>query len=465
MNPAAPQPRQDYSQLSFWHDSLPGPICPRPALQGDIEADVAIIGAGYTGLWTAWYLTQIDPGLEIVILEAEIAGFGASGRNGGWASAFLSGIDHWLDDPAMRDGAIRLQRLMFETVEEIGRLTEELNMDCHFEQSGALEIAVQPGQLARLSSELDWLRKLGFGDADYRWLEAEEIRCELPVAGALAAIHTPHCAAIHPARLVRGLAERLDDLGVSIFENSPVNEFDNHVVQTAAGRVRADTVLLTAEGYGCELPGRERKLIPVHSMMVVTEPLPRDLLEQLGSLSRYCFGNLDHIVTYGQLTADNRIAFGCRGIYFCGSGIRGRFDPADPAFDRVRGTLLRFFPGLRDVRFTHAWGGALGVSRSLRPAVVFDPKERFGWAGGYFGNGVAASHLAGRTLADLVLDRDSERVRTPWVNPPEAERNWEPEPLRWLGFSATRSLMELADRAEYRGYYGLARSIETILPR
>lgn len=464
MNGANPEPGQDYRRLSFWHDSLPGSIAPRPALQSDIEADVAIIGAGYTGLWTAWHLKRIDPSLEIVILEAEVAGFGASGRNGGWCSAFLSGIDRWLDVPATRDSAIRLQRLMFETVAEIGRLAAELSIDCHFDQSGALQIAVQPAQLERLRGELSWLRSLGFDETDYRWLEADEVRREMPVAGALAAIHTPHCAAIHPARLAHGLAERLESAGVKIFEHSPATGFGRRMVRAAAGRVRADTVLLATEGYGCRLPGRARNLIPVHSMMVVTEPLPGDLLEGLGSRRRYCFGNLDHIVTYGQLTADNRLAFGCRGVYFFGSGILGRFDPADPAFDRVRGTLLRFFPELRGIRFTHAWGGALGVSRSLRPAVVFDREQGFGWAGGYFGNGVAASHLAARTLADLVLDRDSERVRTPWVNPPRAARSWEPEPLRWLGFTATRSLMEFADRAEYRGQRRLARTIEAFLP-
>jgi glycine/D-amino acid oxidase-like deaminating enzyme len=464
VNQAKADPDRDYRRLSFWHDSLPYPVSPRPTLQSDIDADVAIIGAGYTGLWTAWYLKQSDPSLHIVILEAEIAGFGASGRNGGWCSAFLSGIDHWLDDPATRDSAIRLQRLMFDTVAEIGRLADELSIDCHFDQSGALEIAVQPGQLERLREELSWLRGLDFDETDFRWLEADEVSRELPVAGALAAIHTPHCAAIHPARLARGLAERLESLGVKIFEHSPVTGFGTRRVTTAAGQVRADTVLLATEGYGCGLPGRERNLIPVHSMMVVTEPLPDELLERLGSRRRYCFGNLDHIVTYGQLTADKRLAFGCRGIYFYGSGIRGRFDPADPAFDRVRNTLLRFFPELRGVRFTHAWGGALGVSRSLRPAVVFDRQQGLGWSGGYFGNGVAASHLAARTLADLVTGRDSERVATPWVNPPQAARKWEPEPLRWLGFTATRSLMELADRAEYRGHSRLARTIRALLP-
>jgi glycine/D-amino acid oxidase-like deaminating enzyme len=464
MNKPIADAEEPYRRLSFWHDSLPGSITARPALEGDVEADVAIIGAGYTGLWTAWYLRQAEPSLRVKILEAEIAGFGASGRNGGWCSAFLSGIDRWLERPAQRDSATRLQRLMFDSVAEIGRVADEQSIDCHFEQSGALGIAVNPGQLERLEQELSWLRGLGFAEQDFRWLQAPEIRRELPVEGALAAIHTPHCAAIHPARLARGLAERLEQLGVTIFEHSPATGFDNRGVRTANGRINADTLLLATEGYGCSLPGRERSLIPVHSMMVATEPLPGELLGRLGSGRRYCFGNLDHIVTYGQLTADRRLAFGCRGFYFYGSGIKSGFDAADEAFDRVRTTLLRLFPELQNVRFTHAWGGALGVSRSLRPAVCFDPQQRFGWAGGYFGNGVAACHLAGRTLTDLVVGRDSQRTRTPWVNPPEAARRWEPEPLRWLGFSATRSLMELADRAEYAGHRRIARAIERVLP-
>jgi len=464
MNTATADFDTSYRALSFWHDSLPGPIAARPGLQGDIEADVAIIGAGYTGLWTAWYLKQTEPSLKVVLLEAEIAGFGASGRNGGWCSAFLSGIDHWLEDPRHRDGAIRLQRLMFETVAEIGRVADEQSVDCHFEQSGALEIAVNPGQRARLEQELSWLQGLGFAEEDFRWLEADEVVRELPVHRALAAIHTPHCAAIHPARLARGLARQLEQRGMAIFERSPAIELGNGLVRTANGSVSADAILLATEGYGRSLPGRERNLIPVHSMMVATEPLPPDLLEQLGSGRRYCFGNLDRVVTYGQLTADGRFAFGCRGVYFYDSGINNRFDPADPAFERVRQTLLRFFPQLDGVRFTHAWGGALGVSRSLRPSVCFDPQQRLGWAGGYFGNGVAACHLAGRTLADLVVGHDSERVRTPWVNPPEAARQWEREPLRWLGFSAARNLMELADLAEYRGWERTAHTIDAVLP-
>jgi glycine/D-amino acid oxidase-like deaminating enzyme len=438
-----------YRDLSFWHDSLPGDLKPRPALNGEARCDVAIVGAGYTGLWTAWYLRQLDPALNIVILEAQIAGFGASGRNGGWCSAYLSGIEGWLDDPAQRERAVRLQRLMFHTVHDIGQLAAEQSIDCHFDQSGALEIAVNPAQLRRLRDQLDHLRRLGFGEQDYRWLEGDALAGIPDVGGAIGAVLMPHCAAIHPARLARGLADRLEQAGVRIHEQSPVTAYEPGTVHTGGGRVRAEAVILATEGYGPALPGRRRLLIPVHSMMVATEPLPDELIEQLRLQRRYCFGNLDHQVTYGQRTADNRIAFGCRGSYRYGSAVRG-FTGDEPVFEAVRNTLLRFFPALRGVRFTHAWGGALGVSRSLRPTVCFDADRRLGWAGGYFGNGVAAAHLAGQTLADLVTGQDTERVRTPWVSHGDALRRWEPEPLRWLGFSMARNFMWMADRAEYR---------------
>jgi len=441
---------EKFHKLSFWLDSVPGSLTPRPALQEDIEADVAIIGAGYTGLWTAYYLRQINPSLRIVILEAEIAGFGASGRNGGWCASFLSGIDRWLDDPQHRDGAIRLQRLMFDTVREVGLVADRESIDCHFEQSGALEIAVLPAQLKRLHDELEYLQSFGFGEEDYRFLSVDETHRTLNVDQAMGAIHMSHCAAIHPARLARGLADTIEGLGVTLYEQSPVMEINGNQLITPQGTVSTGITILATEGYSESLPGQERRLIPVHSMMVVTEPLSQEQIDAICMHKRFTFGNFDHEVTYGQLTADGRIAFGCRGTYHYGSEIQGQFNSADPEFELVRQTLIRFFPALEGIDFTHAWGGAMGVSRSLQPSVHYDPASQLAWAGGYFGNGVGATHLAGRTLADLVTGRDTERVHTPWVNPPQANRKWEPEPIRWLGIKSARVLMHMADRAEYR---------------
>jgi len=458
---------EEFRKQSFWLDSVPGSIAPRPALQGEIEVDVAIVGAGYTGLWTAYYLKRIKPSLTIAILEAEIAGFGASGRNGGWCSAYLSAIGRWLTDPQQRDAAIRLQRLMFDTVSEVGRVAERESIDCHFEQSGALEIAVLPAQLKRLNDELEHMWGLGFNEGDYRFLPIDEIRDTLKVDKAMGAILMSHCAAIHPARLARGLAETVEGLGVRLYEQSPVLGLGSGQLRTQQGTVTAGITLLATEGYSNSLTGQGRRLIPVHSMMVVTEPLSTQQIDATGLHNRVTFTNLDRVTTYGQLTADNRIAFGCRGTYHFASRIQSQFDENDPEFDLVRQTLIRFFPVLEGIRFTHAWGGAMGVSRTLQPAIHFDPGKRLGWAGGYFGNGVGATHLAGQTLADLVMGQDTDRVHTPWVNPPGMHRKWEPEPLRWLGIKSARVLMHLADSAEYRGGRSatvIAKTLDKLLP-
>jgi glycine/D-amino acid oxidase-like deaminating enzyme len=446
---ATKQVDKRYRGLSFWHDSAPGKLRPRPALTGTVQADVAIVGAGYTGLWTAYYLKKLDPGLNIAVVEAEIAGYGASGRNGGWCAAYLSGIDDWYQQADRRESAIRLQRLMFDSVAEVGEVARREGIDCHFEQAGTLEIAVNGGQLKRARESLAQARELGFGDDDYRWLEPAQLGEELVVQGALGAVHASHTAAIHPARLVRGLADTVAALGVDIYENSPVTGIDDAGLATAGGNIRADCLLFATEGYTDSLPGCRHRLIPVHSMMVVTEPLDPDLLDEIRFRRRYTFCNLDHMVTYGQLTADRRIAFGCRGSYHFGSRIR-QFEPREPEFSLIRESLLKFFPALKGIRFTHAWGGAMGVGRKFSPSVNFDTSTRRGWAGGYFGNGVGAANLAGRTLADLVLGRNSDRLLTPWVNPSWSERKWEPEPLRWMGYRAMRLGRQLADYREYR---------------
>lgn len=218
-------PDSPYRSISYWHDTLHGSLEPHSALEGDVQADVVIVGAGYTGLWTAYYLKQLDPSLNISILEAEIAGFGAAGRNGGWCSAYLSGMEYWLDRPDTQADAIRLQRLMFDAVEEVGRIAAKEAFDCHFEQSGTLEIAVNSGQLRRLNAELKYWRKLGFGEEDYRRLDQQEMTDTLNVDRALAAIHMSHTAAVHPARLARGLAATLVSSGVSLYEKKSGNRY------------------------------------------------------------------------------------------------------------------------------------------------------------------------------------------------------------------------------------------------
>ena len=467
----AVEEQRKYRELSFWHDSVPGPLLPRPGLKNDIEVDIAIVGAGYTGLWTAYYLKKLKPTLSIAIIESEIAGFGASGRNGGWCSAYLSGMENALAQPTKADAAIRLQRLLFDTVKEVGRVTELESVDCHFDQSGHVEAAVLPAQLLRVREHVDFMHGLGFNEQDFRWLTRQQLGEHVNINGALGGMYMSHCATIHPARLVRGLADVLVSKGVGIYEQTAVIKLDQQGLITTGGRVRAGSTILATEGYTGSIKGLERKLIPVHSMMIATEPLSDLQLEQLGFRQRYLFNNPDHITTYGQLTADRRIAFGCRGTYLFGSRVIPYFDPSASEFGLIWKTLLKFFPSLSSSRFTHAWGGAMGVSRTLNPAVCFNRQSRLGWAGGFFGNGVGACNLAGRTMADLILERDTQRVHTPWVNPEHEldleKKLWEVEPVRWLGIKSRAQLMQWADQAEYSNSIAaplINKTLDTLFP-
>lgn len=442
-----------YRSQSFWLDSVPGSLKPRPRPGGDIQADVVIVGAGFTGLWTAFYLCKHAPDLQIVIVEAEIAGFGASGRNGGWCSSYISGLENQIAKPESRAEAIALQRSMFDTVVEVGRVCEAESIDCHFAHEGHVEGAQLPAQLDRNLEHVTFMHQHGFAD-DFQWLNAGEVQSRVNIDGALGGFFMPHCAAIQPARLARGLADVLEQRGVRIYEQTPAIAYDNKGVKTATGSIKADTVLLASEGYSSSLPGLARKLVPFHSTMVATEALSDEEIAATGLDGRYTWNNGRHMVTYGQLTADRRIAFGHRGKYLYDGRIQKDFNQQEPVFNMIHEELFRLFPSLRGKKFTHAWGGVMGVSRSMTPAVCFDRKSGLGWAGGFFGDGVGATNLAGRTMADLVLGRDTKRSHALWVNPEKEKalnaRLWEPEPIRWLGVQARAQLMTWTDRAEAR---------------
>jgi len=439
---------QDHRSLSFWHDTLPDPIEYREPLASDGQVDVAIVGAGYTGLWTAYYLKTLQPDLRIALLESEFAGFGASGRNGGWCLGFTAGIDGLLEDSAIRPRALAFQRSMFETVDEVGSVATAEGIDCHYKKGGFVNVATTGPQASALKKGLAFYRELGLGDDVHRWLEPEEALRRANVPSCRGAIYSPHCAAIHPARLARGLADCVEQKGVALYERSPVTSIEPRRVSTNHAALRADVVVRATEGYTPRIPGYGRALIPLHSMMIATEPLPEEMWKEIGLRERETFADGRRSVTYGQRTIDGRIAFGARGRYYFGSGIRDRFSPNDELFDFVHRALLSLLPMLRDVRITHRWGGALAVPRDWLPRVSFDRSSGLAFAGGYTGEGVAATNLAGRTLADLILSRDTELVRHPWVG--GLSPKWEPEPLRWLGVSGVRELGNSADRFEFR---------------
>ncbi|SDY36693.1 FAD-binding oxidoreductase [Pseudomonas sp. NFIX28] len=428
-----------WRKISLWMDQLDEPLLARPSLEQDLDVDVAIIGAGYTGLWTAYYLKRLAPTLSIAIVEAQTAGFGASGRNGGWLMGNLLGEDRLLAGLGAEQRRAAFD-LLHGIPDEVAIVLEREGIDCDYRKGGVLYCAARyPEQEVNQRRYLDKLYSQGLDERDYRWLNPEQLAQQIRLAKPYGGIYAPHCATIQPARLVRGLARAVERLGVAIYENSAVTHWQSGSLQTAKASVRCRWLVPAVEGYAVTLPPLGRYQLPVQSLLVATEPLPAATWDEIGLSQGQAFSESSRQVTYGQRTADNRLVFGARGGYQFAGKLRHDFDLTRSEVELRRYLFSELFPQLKDVRITHSWGGNLGMSRHFRPHMLCDRRRGIALSGGYGGEGVGASNLGGRTLADLILERDSELTRQPWVIPEgglDALRAWEPEPCRWLGYNA-----------------------------
>ena len=435
--------------VSYWWQELGIPPS-RPALSGDTEADVCIVGAGYTGLWTAYYLIRADPALRIVLLESSFAGFGASGRNGGWVTAALTGSrTRYAKGPRGADGVRALEQALRDTVDEVGRVCAAEGIDAKYVKGGELTVATSAAQDARLRAQLERDRAWGDDTDVVLHMDSDELSRRLRVAGAVGALYTPHCARIQPAALVSGLAAAVTAAGAALYEGTRVTSIEPGAAHTASGTVRARHVLRCTEGFTAQLPGQHRRLLPMNSSMIVTEPLSEAAWAQIGWDGFETLGDQAHAYMYAQRTADGRIALGGRGVpYRYGSAVDagGATQPRTAA--SLAAMLRRMFPAAASACIAHAWCGVLGVPRDWCASVTLAPATGLGWAGGYTGHGVAAANLAGRTLADLVRGEQSELVTLPWVG--HRWQTWEPEPLRWTGVRGLYTLYRAADRLETR---------------
>jgi glycine/D-amino acid oxidase-like deaminating enzyme len=439
--------------VSFWWHTRGVPPR-RPSLPGDTQADVCIVGAGYTGLWTAYYLSRVDPGLRIVVLEAAFAGFGASGRNGGWVTAELPGSRAgYANGPRGTEGVRALEQALRDTVDEVARVCKDENIDAGLVKGGTLTVARSAAQDARLRQHLDRDRAWGDESDAVHYIDIESLAGRINVAGAVGALYSPHCARIQPADLVAGLADAVTVSGVELYEGTPVTSIEPGQANTPSGSVRARYVLRCTEGFTARLPGLRRRLLPMNSAMIVTGPLSDAAWAEIGWAGCETLGDEAHAYMYAQRTADGRIALGGRGVpYRFGSGVddAGTTQPATIAsLSRI---LRQMFPAAVPAGIAHAWCGVLGVPRDWCAAVQMDPATGLCWAGGYSGHGVAAANLAGRTLADLIRGVPSPLVTLPWVG--HLSPRWEPEPLRWTGVHGLYTLYRAADRLESRSSSG-----------
>ena len=430
-------------RVSHWYDGLPAY---RPPLPGDRDADVCIVGAGYTGLWTAYYLKRADPSLRIAVLEARFAGFGASGRNGGWLSGLVPGDRNRMAREHGRDGVVAWQRALNEAVDEVIDVAAREGIDAGIVKGGTLRIARNAAQASRLADEID--EELSW-KVDIERLTKKQAAEQIRLAGVLAAYHNPHCARVQPARLARGLADSVAGLGVDIYEQSPVTAITPGRASTPHGTVTAPIVLRATEGFTAALPGLRRRWLPMNSSMIATEPISDDLWETIGWRGCETLGDTAHGFFYAQRTDDNRIAIGGRSVpYRYGSRTDADGRVSDRTIEHLTATLRAVLPQVRDVPIAHGWCGVLAVPRDWSASIALDKATGLGWAGGYVGHGVTATNRAGRTLADLVLDQRGPLTELPWVG--HRSPNWEPEPLRWLGVRGMYLAYKLADWHEGR---------------
>ncbi|MFF4060972.1 NAD(P)/FAD-dependent oxidoreductase [Streptomyces sp. NPDC001668] len=438
--------------VSFWYADDGFPEAREP-LGGDASADVVIVGGGYTGLWTAYYLKKAVPFLRITVLEQKFCGYGASGRNGGWLYNGVAGRDRYAKLHG-HEAAVRLQKAMNDTVDEVVRVVGEEGFDAGLHKGGVLEVARTPAQLARLRAFHE--HELSYGEKDRELYGARETAERVRVADAVGSSWTPHGARVHPVKLVKGLAAAVEALGVVIHEQTPVTEIRPKHAITPYGTVRAPYVLRCTEGFTAALKGQKRTWLPMNSSMIATEPLTDGQWAAIGWEGRQTLGDMAHAYMYAQRTADGRIALGGRGVpYRFGSRTDNDGRTQAATVEALREILVGFFPMLAGTRIAHAWSGVLGVPRDWCASVTLDRSTGLGWAGGYVGSGVATANLAARTLRDLVQQDSGQGGRTeltelPWVG--HKVRRWEPEPLRWLGVQGMYATYRTADRREFTSH-------------
>lgn len=435
-------------EVSFWYADQGGLPARRAGLEGDCQADVCIIGAGYTGLWTAWYLKAQEPALNVVVVEKEFAGFGASGRNGGW----LTGGFAWSHERYLRDAspaAVRaMVRAMNGTVAEVIRVARAEGIDADIHETEELMVATNRAQLERMKAEVAHRRNWGEEDRVHA-IGADELRARVAIPGALGAMVVQGVARVQPAKLVRGLAAAVECRGARIVEGTTVTGIAPGRVTTDRGTVRARVVLRCTEGFTATLPGLKREWLPLNSAQIVTAPLPEEVWARIGWQGAEILGDFANAYCYCQRTREGRITVGARGVpYRYGSAIDANGAPDAETIRRLTEILHRHFPAAASVPIDHAWCGVLGVPRDWCASAGFDAATGIGWAGGYVGVGVSTSNLAGRTLADLALGRRTKLTALPWIN--RRVRRWEPEPLRWLGVHGMYALLRAADKREAR---------------
>jgi glycine/D-amino acid oxidase-like deaminating enzyme len=421
----------------------------RPALRRDLEADVCIIGAGFTGLWAARRILAHKPDANVVVVEAEHVGYGASGRNDGWLCTTMSAHQGRLAKFAGQAAVVDFQRLMVASPRRIVEILDQEGIEAQASVSGHLTVARTAAAWRRLRQERDHLVEWGYSPDRLQLLDAAEARSRIAVEGAVGGLFDPDTAKVDPAAMVLGLARAVERRGAVIYERTRARQVrPGRVALAGGGAVTAANILVCAEAESGGIKGvPARRIVPVNSSIVMTVPLGEEVWGRVGWDGLECFSDAANVFTYAQRTPDGRIAIGGRGKpYRFGSRTAGRGEVDQATIAALTARLRDYFPGLPDRLIDHAWCGSIGVTRDWCAFVHHNPTTGLGWAGGYAGHGVTSAFVAARTMVDRMLEIDTPYAAAPWFGyrPPL----WEPEPLRWLGIRGMYKLFAFADRHE-----------------
>jgi glycine/D-amino acid oxidase-like deaminating enzyme len=435
----------DFASRSFWLEA--DPYTAGPPLAGDVRVDVAIIGGGFTGLWTAHFLLRADPSLKVAVIEREVVGYGASGRNGGFAMTLLSRSLHDLLQSFGANAARAAHESVAQSVDAIGEFSATHGVACDYEKSGFIGVATDESQIARIEADRRAAETLGI--SSIRFIPGDELRHQIQSPLYRCGLEEKTCALVNPAKLVRGIARVVRQQSGIIYEQTGVERIertDGTVdIRTAHGTVRADKVVLATNAYAVQFPEFRRLLIPLYSYIVLTEPLNEGQWASIGWQGRQGLEDKRTYIHYFRPTADARILMGGEDApYHYGSSVGAQHDRNPRVFDTLQRDLKTIYPQLAGVRFTHQWGGPVAVTARFVPAFGSVDGDRIHYGFGYSGHGVAPTHVGGQILRDLVLGRETELTQLCFVRSKAIP--FPPEPWRYLGVNLARRSLLAQDR-------------------
>jgi len=440
-------PASPYADKGLWHATF-GEYRPDPPLRGQASADVAIIGGGFTGIATAYWLLKAEPSLKVTVLEQEVVGYGASGRNGSFAMTVVGlGLD-LLAKIKGRDRAIAAQRYLERAVDLVGELVEEESLDCDYIRPGFLRMATTPAYVKKIRREIELAHSLGIEGIE--WLDRDQARARVNSEHYLGAWWEPRMALVNPLKLVREMKRVATGLGATVHEGTPVTSIsreDGFRITTPGGTLNADRLVLATNAYSHLFPIAGRRQIPAWTYVVATEPLSEDQLGPVGWDGFEGVEDARNLIHYYRRTPDNRLLMGGGPVGF-GYGRDMERDSNPAAWKHLEEHIADLFPSLAGVRIGHRWGGPFSVTTDLTPALGYLGDSRAVYSLGCIGHGVAMTHLNGQTIRDLILERHTDLTDHFFVN--RRVIPWPPEPLRYSASMAIRGYLQMEDRFHER---------------